>query len=197
MTKQNQLHKRSGSSRGQPHNGQRRPVIVLSVLFGLITFAVFGVLADDAPEQTTPSQPLTQPTSAEPAAGEQINWQVISAGGNTRDSTTNYKLGGTVGQTASGTAVHPVAPSACCNTDGIRGDVDGSGSINVADAVYLVQYIFFGGPPPPCFEEGDVDASGSINVGDVVYLVDYIFFGGPAPAPCPGYRLNHGFWQSF
>jgi len=73
----------------------------------------------------------------------------------------------------------------CCNHDGIRGDVDYSRSINVADAVFLVDYIFFGGPPPPCLEEGDADGDGSINVADVVYLVDYIFFSGPAPAPCP------------
>jgi len=73
----------------------------------------------------------------------------------------------------------------CCNNDGIRGDVDYSGSINIADAVFLVQYIFFSGPAPPCLEEGDVDGSGSINIADAVYLVQYIFFGGPPPASCP------------
>jgi len=73
----------------------------------------------------------------------------------------------------------------CCNHDGIRGDVDYSGSINIADAVFLVEYIFFGGPPPPCPEEGDADGDGSINIADAVHLVEYIFFGGPAPPPCP------------
>jgi len=74
----------------------------------------------------------------------------------------------------------------CCNDDGIRGDADGSGGgPNIADVIYLVQFIFFGGPAPPCFEEGDVDGSGSINVADAVYLVQFIFFGGPPPAPCP------------
>jgi|GEM_PF-3746670 len=73
----------------------------------------------------------------------------------------------------------------CCNIDGIRGDVDGSGSLNIADAVFLVQYIFFSGPPPPCFEEGDVDGSGAINIADAVHLVQFIFFFGPPPAPCP------------
>jgi len=75
--------------------------------------------------------------------------------------------------------------AACCNHDGIRGDVDYSLGINIADAVFLVDYIFFGGPPPPCLEEGDADGDGSINVADVVYLVQYIFLGGPAPPPCP------------
>ena len=69
----------------------------------------------------------------------------------------------------------------CCIT---RGDADGGGTVNVADVVYLVSFIFLGGPPPPCEEEGDTDGSGSVNVADVVFLVNYIFLGGPAPPPC-------------
>ncbi len=77
----------------------------------------------------------------------------------------------------------------CCNHDGIRGDVDISGSLNVGDLSYLVSYLFDQppGPAPTCFEEGDVDASLSINVGDLAYLVSYLFDQppGPAPPPCP------------
>jgi len=73
----------------------------------------------------------------------------------------------------------------CCNTDGMRGDADGDGSISIGDVVWLVDYIFFGGLAPPCEEEGDADGSGSINVGDANLLVDYVFFDGPPPAPCP------------
>jgi hypothetical protein len=77
----------------------------------------------------------------------------------------------------------------CCNTDGIRGDVDMGGSINVGDPAYLVAYLFGtpSGPAPPCFEEADVDASGSINTGDVAYLTAYLFGipAGPLPLPCP------------
>jgi len=78
-----------------------------------------------------------------------------------------------------------IGDACCCNGDGIRGDANGSGTINVADVVYLVGYIFLGGPAPPCEEEGDVNGNGSINVGDVNFLVDYQFLGGPPPAPCP------------
>jgi len=74
----------------------------------------------------------------------------------------------------------------CCNDDGIRGDADYSGGgPNIADVVFLVDFIFFSGPPPPCFEEGDVNGDGGINVVDVIDLVQFIFFGGPPPAPCP------------
>jgi len=73
----------------------------------------------------------------------------------------------------------------CCNDDGIRGDADGDGSINVADPTYLTDYLFFEGPAPSCFEEGDADGDGSINVADPTYLTDYLFFEGPDPLPCP------------
>jgi plastocyanin len=68
-----------------------------------------------------------------------------------------------------------VNPSFLC------GDVNASGIINVADAVYLVQYIFASGPAPNPLASGDVNCSGIINVADAVYLVQYIFAGGPAP----------------
>jgi hypothetical protein len=79
-------------------------------------------------------------------------------------------------------------PVACCNTDGIRGDVNFSGTIGVADVTYLVAYLKQkppGSPAPPCDDEADVDGSGSINVADVTYLVAYLKGLGPAPPACP------------
>jgi len=67
------------------------------------------------------------------------------------------------------------------------GDATGDGSVNVADAVWLVNYIFKGGvPPEPCCI-ADADDNDANNIADVVYLVNYIFKGGPAPLPtcCP------------
>jgi len=76
-------------------------------------------------------------------------------------------------------------PQGCCI--GIRGNVNGDQgeAISVADLTFLVDYLFFGGAAPPCFEEGDVDGSGAINVADLTYLVDFMFFAGPDPPPCP------------
>jgi len=74
----------------------------------------------------------------------------------------------------------------CCN---LRGDVDNSGEINVADQTYLVAYLFQGGPLPPCEEEGNVDGQtgpgGPIDVADLSYLTAYLFLGGDPPPPCP------------
>ncbi len=75
----------------------------------------------------------------------------------------------------------------CCV--GIRGNVDRVAGVNIADLVYLVEYLFCSGPALPCEEVGDVNGdggtSGAINVADVTYLVEFLFFDGPAPPPCP------------
>jgi len=73
----------------------------------------------------------------------------------------------------------------CCNTDGIRGDVDYDGNLNVADINWAVHFLFTGGPPPPCFNESDVNDDNRFDVGDLSYLIDYLFKGGQAPEPCP------------
>lgn len=76
----------------------------------------------------------------------------------------------------------------CCNSDGVRGDVDNICSatcINILDVTYMVAFIFEGGPAPPCTPEGNVDGIGNITVLDLTYLVDYVFRGGPLPPACP------------
>jgi hypothetical protein len=65
----------------------------------------------------------------------------------------------------------------------ICGDVQNDGVVNVGDVVYLVTYLYKGGPEPVCpSDRGDVNNDGVINVGDVVYLVTYLYKGGPAPS---------------
>jgi hypothetical protein len=65
-----------------------------------------------------------------------------------------------------------------------RGDTNDDGSRNVADAVFLLMYIFSGGEAPPCLDAGDTNDDGSLNVADAVFLLMYIFSGG-APLPAP------------
>jgi len=84
-----------------------------------------------------------------------------------------------------------LAPTGICDPCciDIRGDVDYDGSYepNIADLVFLVDYMFTGGPPPPCMDEADIDGSGSIpDVADLVHLVNYMFEGGAPPADCEG-----------
>ncbi|MDD4050743.1 MAG: dockerin type I domain-containing protein, partial [candidate division Zixibacteria bacterium] len=61
------------------------------------------------------------------------------------------------------------------------GDVNNDGKINVADAVYIISYIFRSGPAPVFSPEGDVNCDGKTNIGDAIYIISYVFRGGPAP----------------
>ncbi len=63
----------------------------------------------------------------------------------------------------------------------VKGDADGSGAVDISDAVFLINYIFSAGVPPDPIFLGDADCSGAIDISDVVYLINYIFSGGPAP----------------
>jgi hypothetical protein len=64
----------------------------------------------------------------------------------------------------------------------INGDTYVDMTIDIADAVYLINYLFRGGPEPvPELCVGDVNADGIVNVGDVVYLISYLFRGGAPP----------------
>ncbi len=65
--------------------------------------------------------------------------------------------------------------------DFLCGDADGDGTITIGDIVFLIAYIFGGGPPSFPLKASDPDCSGEINIADIVYLISYIFGGGPAP----------------
>ena len=66
----------------------------------------------------------------------------------------------------------------------VCGDADGDGAISVADAVYVINYVFKGGPAPRPLQAGDANCGGSTDLADAVYLINYIFKGGPQPC-CP------------
>jgi len=63
----------------------------------------------------------------------------------------------------------------------VNGDADGSGSVDIDDVVYLINYIFSSGPPPDPPDAGDADCSYDLDIDDVVYLINYIFSAGPEP----------------
>ena len=75
-----------------------------------------------------------------------------------------------------------------CDNDGIgdacdylSGDADNNGIITISDAVFLINYIFSGGPAPCPLRNGDADCNTITTISDAVYLINYIFAGGPAP----------------
>lgn len=63
-----------------------------------------------------------------------------------------------------------------------HGDANADGARNVADIIYLVNYIFKGAPGPTPFEYcGDANCDGNLDIVDPVFLIHHIFRGGPAP----------------
>ncbi len=68
-----------------------------------------------------------------------------------------------------------------CEYPVMCGDANGDASLNISDAVYLVGYVFQGGPPPDPLCIGDANGDDSVNISDAVYMVNYVFKGGPPP----------------
>jgi hypothetical protein len=61
------------------------------------------------------------------------------------------------------------------------GDPNGDRVIDISDVVYLINYLFVGGPAPDPLEAGDADCDGVVDVSDVVYLINHLFADGPPP----------------
>jgi len=66
-----------------------------------------------------------------------------------------------------------------------RGDTDGSGSLNVTDAVSILDFLFKGGGGSECLAAGDSNADRRLDVSDAVFLLRFLFSGGAEP-PEPG-----------
>jgi hypothetical protein len=63
----------------------------------------------------------------------------------------------------------------------VRGDANGDGVIDIADVVYLINYLFIDGPAPEPLEAGNANCDEVVDIADVVYLINYLFIGGPPP----------------
>ena len=74
-------------------------------------------------------------------------------------------------------------------TDFLRGDANGDGRVSMADAVFTVQFLFFGQSAPPCLKAADANDDQLINLSDATYTFIFIAAGGAAPLapfPAPG-----------
>jgi PKD repeat protein len=57
----------------------------------------------------------------------------------------------------------------------LRGDPNGDGVIDVVDVVYLLNYVYIGGPAPQPLKSGDANCDKLVNIVDVVNLINYLF----------------------
>ena len=68
----------------------------------------------------------------------------------------------------------------------IRGDSNGDGSVNLADPITTLAFLFLNGPGV-CLDAMDVDGNGVVSLGDAITSMYYVNGVGPIPAaPFPG-----------
>src|SRR2546422_2416262 len=81
-----------------------------------------------------------------------------------------------------------------------NGDSNGDWEMDLSDAIYLLSYLYTGGPAPvptacgieaAVIQNGDSNGDGAVDLSHAVYLLGYFYAGGPAPAACDG-RLGAG-----
>jgi hypothetical protein len=66
------------------------------------------------------------------------------------------------------------------------GDTNKDKTVNVSDAVFIINYVFAGGDPPDPLESGDANCDGECNVSDAVWIINYVFVGGNQPCDTDG-----------
>lgn len=175
------------------------------LLFALFSFAsnITSSLANSnkqpaSTKESVPIKPESQlqtaaAVSSEPKAGEKIEWQVLSSGG-TSGSSTNFKMQGTVSQTA-------IGPGASTNfklnsgfwqkfttfvCDCKPGDANNSGNFNALDVTYIINFLYKHGPAPKPYAlcSGDANSNCVINALDVTYMINFLYKHGPTPGDC-------------
>ena len=90
--------------------------------------------------------------------------------------------------TPSSITVRVLAPEGGNQVLFVRGDVDAEGTFNaLVDSLFLLEFGFLAGPPPPCDGAADADDNGEMNtLVDALYILTYGFLHGAAPpAPFP------------
>jgi hypothetical protein len=86
----------------------------------------------------------------------------------------------------------PSAPTTCTvevQVAGVlfqRGDSNGDSHFDLSDVIYPLNYLFRGGPVPPCLEASNANGDGALDIADPVWALNYLFLDGPPPpAPFP------------
>ena len=71
--------------------------------------------------------------------------------------------------------------SLCCR---VMGDANDDSNLDISDLVFMVNYLFGGGPVPPCREQADITQDCELNIEDISIIVFYMFGGGFMPQEC-------------
>jgi hypothetical protein len=73
----------------------------------------------------------------------------------------------------------------------LRGDSNTDGSLDIADSIHTLNYLFTGGPLPPSLDAADTNNDGQVDISDPTYALNFLFVGGPAPpSPYPNCGMD-------
>ena len=64
----------------------------------------------------------------------------------------------------------------------LKGDANQDGFLGMSDAIYLLDYLFRGGPAPQCKSQADTNGDGALDITDAIVLLRYLFVGDREPA---------------
>jgi len=65
-----------------------------------------------------------------------------------------------------------------------RGDANADGSINIADAIFILSFLFAGDTQPVCFDAADSNDDGGVDIADAIAVLANLF-GGAGDLPPP------------
>ena len=75
-----------------------------------------------------------------------------------------------------------------------NGDVNADGQVDMSDAIYMLDFLYSGGPSPKPLKcepfatvhNGDVNGDSNLDISDPIYILTWEFLGGPGPVQgCP------------
>jgi len=64
----------------------------------------------------------------------------------------------------------------------LRGNLSsGDTTVDLADAILLLEYLYADAPPPGCVASADVNGDDALDLSDAIYLLNYLYVDGAAP----------------
>jgi hypothetical protein len=64
-----------------------------------------------------------------------------------------------------------------------RGNANADADLNIADAVFVLTYLFAQGPAPPCEDAADGNDDGKLDLADAIAVLTHLFAGGTVSQP--------------
>jgi hypothetical protein len=67
-------------------------------------------------------------------------------------------------------------------TKALRADANDDGGIDISDALFILNWLFLGGPAPACPDAADANSDRRRDISDAAFVLAFLFTGGPPPS---------------